>query len=67
MPPRHSRPRAQQDQAESSIEAGYEIDLQEHLAQTLGRGGFSYPINRTGQEVESHSFEGSTDLVEALS
>lgn len=40
MSSRH-RLRAQQWEVETSVKATYKIDLLEHIAQTLGKGGFS--------------------------
>lgn len=67
MPLRRGRPRAQQEQVESSAEASYETELLECLAQILGRCSFSGLSVEQARRLEATSFGGFTNPSEALS
>lgn len=67
MLPRCGKPRPQQDQAKSLVEARYETDLLERLAQTLGKGGFFGPSVEQARRLGATTFKGSTDPSEVLS
>lgn len=67
MPLRQGRPRAQQWQIKSSVEATYETHLLERLAQTLSKGSISSLYVEQARRLGATSFRSFTNLVEALS